>query len=155
MDNPMAIAFDSPVDSGEHRLLAETVWMGGPIVSIRYWLGRLLRRNLFRESHESVLDSLQDFIRDIGSDEAAPLFADSQSWYAAVAILRHRWEMLEGLKPTQKPRYVAVLLAFITNPDLTNLELASAAGITEKQIVRMSDVFILRKIQRLAESREE
>jgi hypothetical protein len=41
----LARKFDQPVDSPEHRALAEDGWLGGESVTVRYWLGRLLNRN--------------------------------------------------------------------------------------------------------------
>jgi hypothetical protein len=70
----LAHAFDKPIKSQEHQHLAATAWMGGDLVAVRYWLGRsllagafaigwgvcywlgrLLRRNVFRESDDGVM----------------------------------------------------------------------------------------------------
>lgn len=65
MEN-LARAFDQPIDSQEHHDLATTAWLGGDLVTVRYWLGRLLRRNLFRESDDVVKHSLQKYLLKIG-----------------------------------------------------------------------------------------
>jgi len=153
MDN-LANAFDLPVDSDEHRLLAETAWMGGNWVTVRYWLGRLSCRNLFRESNDTVRQSLQHFISGIGSVEGASLLSDPQAWSIATIILRHQLETLEGLKPTQNPRLVAALYALASDPALTISQLATIARTTEKQVARMSDVTYLRRLWERSQMRK-
>jgi hypothetical protein len=139
-------AFDQPIDSQEHRDLAATAWMGGELISVRYWLGRLLRRNFFRESNEAVKDALRDYFVRIGCEKGASLVADLQSWSPIAILLQHEVEAVKGCGPTKNARLVAALKAVMANPDLTDSQLAILAATTEKQIARMSQVFVLRKL---------
>jgi hypothetical protein len=142
----LARAFDQPLDSPEHRELAENGWIGGENVTVRYWLGRLLRRNLFRESNDAVEALLQQYFIDRGQKHGAGLVSDHQSWSPLAILLRHHVELSAGLRSTKNPRLLAALDAVMTNPDLNDSQLAKHAKTTEKQIARMTDVFILRKI---------
>jgi hypothetical protein len=142
-----AHAFDQPIDSKEHQSLATTAWMGGPLVEMRYWLGRLLNRNLFRESVERVQDALSHALSELAPPAGASVFANARAWSATLTILRDLVEQRDGVRPTAKPKYLAVLRALLANPDLTTFELAKLARTTEKQIARMSDVTVLRWIR--------
>lgn len=103
MEN-LAHAFDQPIESREYQTLAATARDGGPVVVLRYWLGRLLRRNFFRESDDA--------------------------------------------------RLAAAIREMLMNPERTDSELAAIARTTEKQIARMTDVFLLRKLWKLQTSDE-
>jgi len=148
MEN-LAIAFDLPVESREHQDLATTAWMGGILVAVRYWLGRLLRRNLFRESDDVVNEALRKYIVEIGCKKGAQLVDDHQSWSPVATFLQSQVEVDEGQTPTKNRKLVAAIHAVLKDPDLTVSELAAIANTTEKQITRMTDVFILRKLWRL------
>lgn len=148
MEN-LAHAFDQPIESREHQDLATTAWMGGELVSVRYWLGRLLRRNLFRESDDAVRESLRKHFVEIGCEKGSLLVADLQAWSPVATLLQHEVEVSDGCGPAKIPRLVAALQAVMANPELTNLELAAIAKTTEKQIARMTDVSVLRKLWRL------
>jgi uncharacterized protein (TIGR02246 family) len=142
----LARAFDMPVDSPEHRELAENGWVGGDFISVRYWLGRLLNRNLFRETDDSVTISLQDYLVDRGCHAGASLVSDRQAWGPVAILLRHDLEAACGYPSTGNSRFVAALDAVLANPELTNAELARLANTTEKQVKRMTDVSLVRKL---------
>lgn len=120
--------------------------MGGDLISVRYWLGRLLRHNYFRESNGAVRDALRKYLSDNGCEKGSRLVSDLQSWSPIADVLRHDVEVIEGRTPTKNLRLVAALKALLANPDLTNAELATIAETTEKQIAKMTDVFVLRKV---------
>lgn len=144
----LAHAFDQPIESQEHRTLAATAWMGGELVAMRYWLGRLLRRNFFRESDDVVKHALQKYLVTIGCKKGAPLIVNYQAWPPVAKLLQHRVEAENGSPPTKNGRLVAAIEAVMTNPQLTDSQVAAVANTTEKQIARMSDVSVLRKLWR-------
>jgi hypothetical protein len=76
----LAQAFDQPFDSPEHRALAEEGWLGGAAVTVRYRLGRLLQRNFFRETDDSVKAALKEYLVDRGCERGANLVYDVQAW---------------------------------------------------------------------------
>lgn len=147
-----AQAFDQPVDSSEHQDLRATAWLGGALVSIRYWLGRLLRHNFFRETDDAVTEALKRYFAANGYEKGSRLVSDIQSWGPLTTLLQHQVECNEGCQLTKNPRQVAALDAVLKDPGLTNMQLAAIANTTEKQIARMSDVFVLRKLWKLRSS---
>jgi hypothetical protein len=149
----LARAFDQPLDSPEHRDLAENGWIGGGSVTIRYWLGRLLHRNLFRESDDAVKALLEQYFINRGQYKGASLVADFQAWSSAAQLLRHHLELTTGVPSTSNPRLLAALDAVMTNPNLSELQLAKIAKTTEKQVARMTHVFVLRKIWKHRQNR--
>jgi hypothetical protein len=142
----IAQAFDQPLESHEHQSLASTAWMGGELVFTRYWLGRLLHRNFFRESDESVKEALQRYLVELGCKKGAPLAAYYQSWAPVTILIRHQVELIGGQFLTANPRLVAALEAVMADPDLNNSQVAAIAETTEKQIAQMTDVQVLRKL---------
>jgi len=46
----LAKIFDMAATSVEHRMLVEELWIAGDTFSVRYYLGRILGVNLFREA---------------------------------------------------------------------------------------------------------
>lgn len=150
-----ARAFDQPIDSPEHQDLRATAWMGGDLVSVRYWLGRLLRHNFFRESNDAVRDALEEYFAAQGCEKGSRLVFDFQSWRAFAILLQHQVERSEGCQPTKNSRLVAAIHAVLVDPELTDLQLAGIADTTEKQIARMTDVFVLRELWKLLTSREQ
>jgi hypothetical protein len=85
-----ARAFDAPPTSRDHRNLADSAWLGGFLVSVRYYLGRLLNRNLFRESDAVVESRIIAFIEATISKEGASLVTGEGSWQLSEPILRYR-----------------------------------------------------------------
>jgi len=144
-----AQAFDQPLDSPKHQDLRTTAWMGGELVSVRYWLGRLVRHNLFRVSDDAVKDTLQKYFAANGCEKGSRLVFNYQSWRPLATLLQHQVEFSEGCQLTKNPRLVAALQAVMANPEITDMQLAAIANTTEKQIARMSDVFVLRKLWNL------
>jgi len=148
MEN-LARAFGLPVDSPEHRDLAENGWIGGSGVTVRYWLGRVLRRNLFRESEEALSTALQQFFVDRGFVASAIIFRDSQAWPAAATLLQQYAAESGGCNSPKNPLLVAALEAVIRDPESSDAQLAAVAGTTPKQLARMTQVSSLRRIWRL------
>jgi hypothetical protein len=141
----LARKFDQPLDSAEHRELMEHGWVGGDFITVRYWLGRLLRRNLFRDSDDAVKPALQQYFVDQGCAQAAILAFDFQAWSPLAILLRHHVELACGHAPTQNRRLIAALEAVMKDSDCDDSQLAARANTTEKQIARMSDITVLRK----------
>jgi hypothetical protein len=144
----LARAFDQPLDSEEHRDLAENGWIGGADVIVRYWLGRHLSRNLFRESNDSVNAALREYFVEHGCEKGSCLVSDYQAWPAVAILLQNQGELNAGCQPTKTPRLVAAIQAVMADPELTNSELAAITNTTEKQVARMTDVFVLQKLWR-------
>jgi hypothetical protein len=145
----LAHAFDQPIESQEHQELASSAWMGGELIVVRYWLGRLLRRNFFREFDDVVKQALQDYLVKIGCNKGSPSAFDYQAWLPIATLLRQQVETEEGCAPTKNARLVAAIQAVLTDPELNDSELAAVAKTTAKQIARMSEVSVLRKSWRL------
>ena len=145
MEN-LAKIFDQPVDSAAHREFAADCWLGGDMVSMRYWLGRLLHRNFFRESHDAVKVALHQHLVERGCEKGACLAADIQSWGPIGIVLQFD---VDPKSSRRNPRAIAAIDAVLQDPELSDTLLAAAANTTEKQIARMSDVFVLRKIWKL------
>lgn len=97
----LAWAFDQPVQSKEHQDLANTAWIGGDLVTVRYWLGRLVQRNFFRESDGAVGEALHNYLVSIGCAKGAQLVSDFQVWSAIVPFLESQVKAGEGRPPTR------------------------------------------------------
>jgi hypothetical protein len=123
--------------------------MGGDFVTVRYWLGRLLRRNFFRESDDVVKQALQEYLVKIGCKKGSPLISDHLAWSPVSTLLQHHVESEERASPAKNARLVAAIRAVLTDPELTDSQVAAIAKTTEKQIARMSDVSLLRRLWRL------
>ncbi len=144
----LARQFDQPVDSDAHRDLAENGWIGGDFVTVRYWLGRLLHHNFFRESDEVVSHALQKYFVDRDLLAGAVIVRDRQAWSPAAHVLHRHAAATFGCAPPKNPRLAAALEAVMIDPDIPDTELASRANTTEKQIARMCEVRLLRKLWR-------
>lgn len=144
----LAKYFDHPYDSREHRDLESTAFMGGPLVSVRYLLGRLLHRNLFRESNEAVSIALFEFLSKYGDANGAQLAFDTNAWSSIAVLLRHEFEIANKIDLTSSKKLFTALHAVIMNPELALSEIAIVAETTEKQVERMSDVKWLKELWR-------
>ena len=140
-----AFAFDQPLDSVEHQQLATTAWMGGPDVAVRYWLGRLARRNFFREPHLVVQASLEGYLIVNGFMKGAQLVADHGTWSTFAAFLHHRVEFEAGSAPSLTLRQMAIIEGVLRDPDASDAQLAALARTTEKQVAKFSDATVLRR----------
>jgi hypothetical protein len=146
----LALQFDQPVGSDAHRDLMENGWISGDSITVRYWLGRLLHRNFFRESDETVSCFLQQYFADRGYVAGAIIVRDRQAWSPAAIVLQsHAAISWDGALQPQNPRLASALDSAMMDPDISDTELAERAETTEKQINRMSEVFLLRKLWRL------
>jgi hypothetical protein len=153
--NDLARAFDAPPTSREHRNLADSAWLGGYLVSVRYYLGRLLNKNLFRESDAKVQRRITAFIAATASKEGASLVADEGSWQLSEPILRFRYETEINGESKRKPREVAAIEAFLQNPSVELADLAQIVGTTEKQLRRMSLLNFARAMPARSRNRHE
>jgi hypothetical protein len=125
--------------------------MGGSSISVRYWLGLLCGRNLFRESDDVVKEALRQYFIERGFERGASVVADFQSWTPVATVLQSDVELKENVKPTQNPRLVAALQGVLIDPDITDEQLAIDAKTTVKQIARMSDISLLRILWKRSE----
>ncbi|HEX4146643.1 MAG TPA: hypothetical protein VHY91_24285 [Pirellulales bacterium] len=146
----LARRFDLPIDSPEHIDLVETAWFGGELVSVRAYLGRLLERNLFRESDAEVERRMVDYISSLTSKAGGALFRDPQGWMIASSILRFRFEMQTKARSALNARRIAAVEAFLANPSTTLAQLAKQLKTTEKQLNRNSDLTVARRLARFA-----
>ena len=142
--NRLAEIFDLPESSREHAELAESCSLGGELVSLRYYLGRVLGRNLFRESDTELESHLVAWLTKRTSAAGAKLVRDPQYWAIPAAILRFEFERDTGRPQRSNPREIAARLALLSKPTMTMRELAQLVGTTEKQLDRMSQLNLLR-----------
>ncbi len=113
---------------------------------LRYWLGRKLGRNFFREPDESVEAALSQYFVDRGCEKGAVFAADHQVWSALAMVVQYHCQIESGTPTTVSARTIAALEAVMTNPALTTGQLAAAAGTTEKQVATMTDVQLIRRL---------
>ena len=134
----LAAYFDTPLDSKEHAILSDEAWMGGPMVAIPYYLGRILGRNLFREEQSEVERCFREWLTQRTSARGAAIAAQDLFGPIPSAILRYEFETSIGRTPAGKPREIAAVLAYLTDPDVSRSELTEIVHTTEKQLERMS-----------------
>jgi hypothetical protein len=145
-ESSFARDFDQPYDSPAHQFLATTVWMGGPFVTIPFWLGRRIGRNLFREEHEVVQAHLRTYFIQQGWSAASILVEDISSWDSIALVLQFQEQGLPESLTTNDKRNVLALAEFLKEPDVTDEELAARLGTTPKQIARTTSVGYLRRL---------
>lgn len=145
MEN-LANYFDLPFDSPEHSFLAEEAWIGGELVSVRFYLGRLIRRNLFRLSDTDVEEHLVQYISSVTSTAGGELMRGNQGWMIASQIVRYRFETQAKGSSALKAKNIAAIEAFLTNPKVTMAQLAVELKTTEKQLARISNLKLARKL---------
>jgi hypothetical protein len=136
--------FDLPTDSAEQRAFMEEAWFGGSFVTIPYWLGRLVGRNLFRESKGTWVAALQQYFVDRGEPVSARMAANTYCWDTIARLLEHRGRVALGIPTRAKPRLIVAIETTLEHPEMPLAELARIVNTTEKQIARMSDVTVLR-----------
>ena len=146
----LARSFDCPVDSREYTDLAESIWLGGSSLTVRFYLGRLLGRNLFRETNAEVEQRLVEYMSSLTSAAGGELVRGGQGWGIASEILRYRFEMQTKGTSALKRRSIAAIETFLSNPSLTLAELANELRTTEKQLARISGLTVARKQARFA-----
>lgn len=142
----LADLFDAPPESAEHQILVSSVHLGGPLVSVRYWLGRLLGQNCFRTSDAAVSAALVQYLSDAGYEKGALLASDIGAWSSIARFLQYQWELKSGTSPCENPKLCAALDAVLVDPDLTFLQIAQIAKTTEQQVSRMSDLKWLKEL---------
>lgn len=140
----LAIAFDMPVGSVAHDQLASTVWMGGDLVTVRYWLGRLIGRNLFRGSDQAVGSSLQRHLNSAGFIEGSRLAENRAAWGPIANYLQACCLSGKHGRGSRGASKIALIAAFLADPTSSDSQLAVAANTTEKQVVRNADLKVLR-----------
>jgi hypothetical protein len=135
----LAQSFDEAPESERHRLLQQTAWMGGQVVSVRYYLGRLIHRNLFRVSDEAVSSELQRYLSKVTSKKGAAVISNAgfRGWVAAELLLRDTFERRFLGESSCNAKHVAAIQSLLSNPALSLDEIASAARTTVKQLSRL------------------
>ena len=143
----LARAFED-LNSPQHHQLLRDLPILGHAASIRYYLGRLLARNFFTESDDQVTRALVTVIADLTSAQGASLLLTEplQGWMAVQDLLRHHYERKTTGKSTRNPKRIAALTALLTDPTLPVSTLAQQAQTTEKQLARMPDISLLRRL---------
>jgi hypothetical protein len=130
MDN-LAEAFDRPVDSPEHRILQDEVWLGGLYVECRYYLGMLTGRNEFRATINEFLDHLTDYVTAKSSDGAAIFCCSINHCHYVVDFLRRLYETQTGRPPRKKEtKEHKALELLLKHTDWTNEQIVSKLGAT-------------------------
>src|SRR5262245_41322117 len=105
----LARDFDLPIDSLEHSALAESAWMGGSLVSVRFYLGRLLNQNLFRQTDAEVEQKLVEYVSGFASTAGAELMRGTQGWEIAAELVRYRFEMQTKQESALNARQIAAI----------------------------------------------
>jgi hypothetical protein len=113
--------------------------MGGQVVSLRYYLGRLIHRNLFRVSDEAVSSELQRYLSKATSKQGAAVIrsAGVRGWAAAELLLRDTFERRFLGESSCNAKHVAAIRSLLSNPALSLDEIASEARTTVKQLNRL------------------
>lgn len=146
MEN-LARNFDLPITSHEHALLANTAWMGGSLVSVRFYLGRLLGRNLFRETDAEVEERLVEYISRSTSIVGGNLLRCLSGWNVAGELFRYYFEIQTKGASCLKDIHIAAIEGFLGDPSLTLAQLAKEVGTTEKQLSRIATLTVVRKLR--------
>ena len=120
--------------------------MGGPLVSVRYWLGRLLNYNFFRASDSEVSAALVQYLYDIGCEKGAKLGSSQDAWISIAEFLRYQWQTGSGMSPAKTSKWGAALYAVLSDPDLSITEIAQYAETTDKQVGRIAEVNWLKEL---------
>ncbi len=134
----LAKIFDTPAASVEHRMLVDELWIAGDTVSVRYYLGRILGLNLFREADDKVRSRLKKWLAGRTSKKGALVVNNRDGWQVANSLLRWDFETETGRKLSGTRKEYAALDAYLTDPTISMPELAKRAGTTEKQLARMT-----------------
>jgi hypothetical protein len=124
--------------------------MGGPLVAVRYYLGRLLEQNLFQASDDQVSRALADFIAAETSKRGAALISRMgiEGWTVAQVVLHHVYQVRLGRKSSKSSRRAAAVEALLRDPNLDDRELARIARTTPKQLARIPELTVLRRATR-------
>lgn len=134
--NQLAEMFDSPLDSPEHIQLRSEGWLGGPSVEGRYLLGRLLQRNFFKESDADFLSAMHDHLAKAAGPIGAKILMDDLD--IGVIILKHQCRRFADIPPPSKPKVLDAYWAIVTNPTLSDVQIAEQIGTTVKTVGQMS-----------------
>lgn len=149
----LARRFDLPKDSAEYAALAESAWMGGELVGVRFYLGHFIGRNLFREPDDVVEHHLVEYISRRTSATGARAIRGLYGWSLALEILRHHFERsmpayATQLGRTRSDREIDAVEVYLADPSKTIAQLASELGTTEKQLARNSLLTLARDLVR-------
>jgi hypothetical protein len=143
----LAKEFDASFSAEREEELSFAAFLCGSQVGLRYYLGRIAKRNLFRRSDAEVRRTMVAFVATMTSKRGAVLAAGPLAgWTMATLLLRHEFENQTVGKSAVPRRRAAIIRAFLTDPSMTNAKLARAANTTEKQIARDPDVRVLRHL---------
>jgi hypothetical protein len=141
----LAESFDEAPESARHRMLQETAWMGGQVVTVRYYLGRLIEQNLFRVSDEAVTAELHKYLSEVTSKKGAVVISNAEfrGWCAAELLLRDLFERRFLGKSSCNVKRVAAIRCFLSDPTLSLDEIAVKAHTTVKQLKRFPILAVL------------
>ena len=134
----LAKIFDLPETSEKYQALAAETWLGGSGIVVRYFLGRLLVRNLFRESNSEVEQHIISWLLGRASKSGVLLMNSSDLWTFGAELTRDEFEVSQNRSTTLNAREAAAVLAFLRDPTITIAALANLVGSTEKQLGRMT-----------------
>jgi hypothetical protein len=147
----LAQTFDALPSPDAARTLEEAAALSGPSVAVRYYLGRLIGRNLFRSEDQQVSRALVAFVAKMISRRGASVLTAGrlQRWTVAVPLLRDALDARTCGKRRTKPKRVAAIEVLLKDPSLDGEALARAARTTSRQLARISEIAVLRKLIRV------
>lgn len=123
-------------------MLADTALMGGVLIGVRFYLGRLIGKNLFGESQVEVEELLVKYISQRTSAAGGELVRGLSGWSIAQDILRYEFEKQSGKSAYRArkliPKAMLAVELFLKNPSISMAQLAKEVGTTEKQLARNS-----------------
>ncbi|HEY7115619.1 MAG TPA: hypothetical protein VH475_03475 [Tepidisphaeraceae bacterium] len=144
----LADLFDQPHSQERHERLDFDCAMIGDRMMVRYYLGSLIGRNLFREPDAEVLRHLVAYVSTVASAQGASLLMEEEwvGWLVGAFLLRGLFETRVLDKAPRDRKQVAAVRALLTDPSISLPALATAAGTTEKQLARMTHVSLIRAV---------
>jgi hypothetical protein len=146
----LAKTFDAGPKTGDAELKFASQ-MVGALIGVRFYLGRLISQNLFRASDAEVTRALAKFIsQNLSKREGEVLGSGGlQGWTAVVGYFKREYE-IRSLGASEESRVrTAVVESLLRDLSLSNTELARKAATTEKQVDRIVEVVLLRKLARI------
>lgn len=139
-----AINFDKPIDSAEHQMLLKDLWLVGGLHNVRYWLGRLCDRNLYRESDENVISELRMYFVQREWNRAIGFCSEPGCWNSVSDVLRlHVYKQI-GSAPPDNLREAKATEQFLLDPEVTDEALAEELNTTVNQIAKLASLRYMR-----------
>ena len=148
----LAAKFDALPGREGHEAFQDECYLLGQVVGIRYYLGRLVGRNLFRETDQEVTRALVEYLAPETSERGAALVGGggSQGWLAVEDLLRHTLEMEWFGRSEVESEKAEWVREFLSEPEVSLAGVARKVGRSEGELGEMMELKILRKLAKEA-----